>query len=260
MDKLIEIVKQSRNANNETQAFKDNKFIYNSTFCRMGNDAFFSLCNFHSNNFQSNSFEYYSIDYPSEIRRSVQKRQAEYLAGRYCAIESLNRMGLKIDNFQGLPIGKQRSPYWPKGVLGSITHTEDTAMSIVAKEQTYSFVGIDYERIMNHQLAMDIYTSIISKQEFKYICSIEVPLNILVTLVFSAKETIFKALYKYVQDYFGFEEAFIQNINTERQLINIMIRREFAEKHQIPASYSLKYCVLKTHILTVLLSKAVFEL
>src|SRR3989338_11284500 len=51
--------------------------------------------------------------------RGVAKRQAEYLAGRLCAREALQRL---TGTATVQACGEDRAPQWPVGMVGSITH------------------------------------------------------------------------------------------------------------------------------------------
>ena len=141
---------------------------------------------------------------------AVLKRQCEYLAGRFCANESLkqleHKLAIEIANKE-VATGKNREPLWPQGVLGAISHSSRFAMAIVAQDKgAYLGVGIDIEEEMTEDLACDVSGQIMSEKEKRLNNkSGSFDNKSFVTLVFSAKESIFKALYPSVGEYFGFE-------------------------------------------------------
>jgi len=45
------------------------------------------------------------------------KRLADFSTGRYCAIKALEQLGIQ-DAI--IPIGEDRAPIWPEGIVGSI--------------------------------------------------------------------------------------------------------------------------------------------
>ena len=76
------------------------------------------------------------------LPRAVKRRRAEFAAGRQCAHAACRRLG-RTTNFIG--IHADRSPEWPGGIAGSITHCEGfvAAAAVLAAESTW--LGIDAE-------------------------------------------------------------------------------------------------------------------
>lgn len=141
---------------------------------------------------------------------AVLKRQCEYLAGRFCANEGLKqleqKLAIEIANKE-VATGKNREPLWPQGVLGAISHSSRFAMAVLAQDKgSYLGIGIDIEEEMTEDLACDVSGQIMSEKEKRLNKRPDGFDNkSFVTLVFSAKESIFKALYPSVEEYFGFE-------------------------------------------------------
>lgn len=75
------------------------------------------------------------------------KRVCEFASGRAYAKRALAMLGLhNVD----LPIGPNRAPVWPSGVVGSITHVMDSrngmyAAAAVTRADAVQAVGIDFE-------------------------------------------------------------------------------------------------------------------
>src|SRR5690606_7567998 len=63
---------------------------------------------------------------------AVNKRQTEFLAGRLCAHEALRRL-LGVPSIPA--VAEDRSPCWPSGVVGSITHGGGWAGVIAARAE-----------------------------------------------------------------------------------------------------------------------------
>jgi 4'-phosphopantetheinyl transferase EntD len=78
-------------------------------------------------------FDAWNVEFPLSLQTAVPKRQAEYLAGRIAGQHALKELG--ISNFD-IESGKHRSPTWPNGILGSITHTDNMAFCAVSKKIT----------------------------------------------------------------------------------------------------------------------------
>lgn len=120
------------------------------------------------------------------------KRRAEFLAGRLCAARSLGEMGI-VGEFP-LPV-KDRLPVWPSGVLGSISHCTTLAVAMAAMKSKYRALGIDVESLINSATARSIWQSVCSHEE---LTGLERCLSCRMrslTLLFSAKEALYKALF-----------------------------------------------------------------
>ncbi|WP_065896061.1 4'-phosphopantetheinyl transferase family protein [Pseudomonas sp. 24 E 13] len=142
---------------------------------------------------------------PASIQRSVAKRQAEFLAGRLCAREALRR----LDNLDCVPaIGEDRAPIWPVHISGSITHSTGHAAAIVAHRAQWRGLGMDLENLLTLERAQRLAGEILTPDEMQRMASLpREQVALLVTLTFSVKESLFKALYPLVHKRFYFEHA-----------------------------------------------------
>lgn len=134
----------------------------------------------------------------------AKKRKIEFLAGRYCAKKALKSLNIDVTS---IPIQKDRSPKWPKGITGSISHTKDIVIAAVSKQ--LKGIGIDAETLISVERYHNISRMIISAEEETLI---KENLDLYPTLVFSAKESLYKAVYPLCLQYFGFLEASIMDI------------------------------------------------
>jgi 4'-phosphopantetheinyl transferase EntD len=134
------------------------------------------------------------------VRRAVPKRQNEYFATRHLA-----RLALAELTVPAGPIlnHEDRSPRWPPGVLGSLTHTDVWCGVAVAKsEQTLRSVGIDMERLGS--VSPEVAARIFSQWELSHAKGGDLAIR------FSAKEAFYKAIYPFVGRYVGFGEVEIE--------------------------------------------------
>jgi enterobactin synthetase component D len=146
-----------------------------------------------------------AIEPPASIRRSVAKRQAEFLAGRICARAALLRLGGQAC----VPaIGEDRAPVWPAHVSGSITHSTGRAAAIVAQKRDWQGLGMDLENLLDPERAERLAAEILTPAELLRMATApQDDRALLVTLTFSMKESLFKALYPIVGQRFYFEHA-----------------------------------------------------
>ena len=146
-----------------------------------------------------------AIEMPASIQRSVAKRQAEFLAGRLCARAAL----LHLDGTCATPaIGEDRAPVWPAHITGAITHSNGRAGAVVALKSVWQGLGIDLENLLSDERARRLVKEILTPGEQRRMaegCDEDVAL--VVTLTFSIKESLFKALFPLVGQRFYFEHA-----------------------------------------------------
>jgi enterobactin synthetase component D len=145
--------------------------------------------------------------------RAVSKRQAEFLAGRVCAYEALRR----VTGVPGIPaVAEDRSPCWPTGVVGSITHGAGWAAVIVARSDQWRGLGLDVEKLLPVSRADRLAAEILTPRELEACSGLEDAQRALrVTLTFSIKESLFKALYPLVKTRFYFQEAELTHHDTD---------------------------------------------
>jgi len=164
----------------------------------------FASCGFEPSRLLIDDFERSGILRPAIIERSVAKRQAEFLAGRLCARAALARLGLAHG---GIPIGEDRAPVWPEGIAGAITHGQGWAAAIVAPTGCLQGLGLDVETLLEPERAQRLAGEILTPAELERLPADPARAALAVTLTFSLKESLFKALYPLVRQRFYFEAA-----------------------------------------------------
>ncbi|MGY2398809.1 4'-phosphopantetheinyl transferase family protein [Pseudomonas sp. SDO5271_S396] len=150
-------------------------------------------------------FQHCAVPPPASIQRSVAKRQAEFLAGRLCARAALQQ----LDHLDYIPaIGEDRAPVWPAQVSGSITHSAGHAAAIVGHKAQWRGLGMDLENLLDLDRAERLAGEILTAAELLRMANLpREQIAQVVTLTFSVKESLFKALYPIVQKRFYFEHA-----------------------------------------------------
>lgn len=144
--------------------------------------------------------------FPSERRcvsEAVEKRRGEFAAGRLCA-----RAALAVLGYEPVPllVGPDRTPIWPAGVVGSITHTEGYCVAVAAPATRYAAIGVDAERVT----AMDpsVWTSVLRPEELAGIKDLDEIRQLQTsTVIFSAKEAFYKCQYPLTRRWVGFDEV-----------------------------------------------------
>lgn len=143
-------------------------------------------------------------------------RLKQFLAGRYCAMLACKKIGIDLTT---LPIGDDRLPCWPLGICGSISHSKDYAIAVVS--DSHKSLGIDIERIIDIKRWQKLNEKIINNDE-KILADAN---KINPTIIFSAKESLYKLLYPMVKKFFGFHDASVLAIENETFTIELKSKK-----------------------------------
>lgn len=140
------------------------------------------------------------------VARAVDKRRREYAAGRACARDALGQLGIPPGPILRDP--RRGAPQWPDGVVGSITHCDGYRAAAVARTADMLALGIDAEPhdvlpegVLEAVLATDAERARLAELARR------APSVHFDRLLFSAKETVYKAWYPYHHRMLGFDEA-----------------------------------------------------
>lgn len=157
--------------------------------------------------FHPDLFTVLGVQCPDRLTNAVVKRQAEYLVGRRLARSALEALCSAVVD---IPTGEGGAPQWPSGIAGSISHSHGVGVCLAVADADM-LVGIDVEMIASEKLMTVILRRTLNDSECDLIE--DLPLTVkrtMATLVFSAKETLYKLLYPVVGRYFGFSCAEIR--------------------------------------------------
>ena len=142
------------------------------------------------------------------IAQSVAKRRAEFAAVRRCARRALQELG-----YPPVPIlpGEHREPQWPEGVLGSMTHCTGYCAAVVARTGDVPVLGIDAEVHAPLPEGVLDLVSLETERERLAKLAAQVPGSVhWDRILFSAKESVYKAWFPMTRRWLGFEEADIE--------------------------------------------------
>lgn len=148
---------------------------------------------------------------PDGFERFSKKRRLEFLAGRFCAAKAIGLMGAGADARIG--VNSDRSPHWPKDLIGSITHTEGFVSAAVAEERALQGLGIDSEKIQTGEPLEAIRKIASTDEERALIAEAGLGEAEAHFLLFSAKESIYKCVSPIVGAFFDFSAAIIYKID-----------------------------------------------
>lgn len=187
-------------------------------------------CQFDVNAYNDSLYEYVNIFHPISIQKAINKRKAEFLAGRYVAQKALLSLGVFEHNIH---IGTHRSPSWPDHYIGSITHSNEIAICAVVRNKHYIALGIDIEECLEMSFINEIIHTIIDNEEQQLLKNSPLKFIEAVTIAFSGKESLFKALYPLVGEYFDFKAVKIIKISPDVGQMIFQIQKKLSPKFTV---------------------------
>ncbi|MGK4473901.1 4'-phosphopantetheinyl transferase family protein [Aeromonas molluscorum] len=154
--------------------------------------------------------EAHGMALPASLERAAPKRLGEFLAGRLAAREALRPFGLAGST---VAIGAAREPLWPAGMEGSISHSvlAGQGVALCGVRPAEGGMGLDLEAWLGPEQGSQLWPGIVDEDEWGRLEAGARAVGLSraegLTLVFSAKESLFKALHPRVGRYFDFLDA-----------------------------------------------------
>jgi 4'-phosphopantetheinyl transferase EntD len=140
------------------------------------------------------------------VARAVDKRRREFATARGCARRALAALGRPA-----VPIvpGERGAPSWPAGIVGSMTHCDGYRAAAVAPADRVRTVGMDAEP--NGPLPDGVLDAIATPPELAWLAEREGDGSEVCwdRLLFSAKESIYKAWFPLTRRWLDFDEAVV---------------------------------------------------
>jgi 4'-phosphopantetheinyl transferase EntD len=145
--------------------------------------------------------------FPAEealIARAVQKRRLEFTTGRHCARTALGALGVAP-----APIlrGQAGAPQWPTGIVGSITHCAGYRAAAVARAGQLRAIGLDAEPAQPLPGEVLGLVALPGERARLRDLAAAAPGVCWDRLLFSAKESAYKAWFPLARRWLGFADA-----------------------------------------------------
>jgi len=209
-----------------------------------GNDIFASLLPSSVHVVQSRTELEDTESYGEEeryIANAVPERQHEFRTVRVCARRALGQLG-----HAGIALvpDEKRAPVWPAGVVGSMTHCVGFRAAAVASTNDIRGLGIDAE--LHASLPAETLDIILLPEEQRMVGELNsrYPETAWDRLIFSAKESVFKAWFPLTRQWLDFLEC--------RIILD-------AQAHSFHAEIQAKGSVAAEHDLTVMNGRWIAE-
>jgi 4'-phosphopantetheinyl transferase EntD len=148
--------------------------------------------------------------YPEEravVARAVAKRRREFTAVRVCARRAMEKLGVAPAPI--LP-GARGAPRWPEGLLGSMTHCTGYCAAALVRATDLASLGIDAEP--HEALPEGVLDAVAAPGERERVRALSAahPSVHWDRLLFSAKESVYKAWFPLTGRWLDFLEADVE--------------------------------------------------
>ncbi|GLY05568.1 4'-phosphopantetheinyl transferase superfamily protein [Actinoplanes sp. NBRC 101535] len=163
------------------------------------------------------------------VEKAAPGRRREFVTARRCAREALGILGHPP---VAIRPGPKREPLWPEGLAGSITHCTGYRAAAVARIADVAGLGIDAEPHgpLPHRV-VDVVTAPGDLEHLAELAKAEPGVH-WDRLLFSAKESVYKAWYPLARTWLGFQDATLVIDPVERTFTaRILIEAPIAEFH-----------------------------
>lgn len=209
------------------------------------------FCEFDTKKFHESLFLDNNIPLKKDIINSVVQRKGEYLAGRIASRLTQYLLGLSPEP---VGTGQHRNPMWPTNTLGSITHANSYAIVAMALAQNFHRIGIDYEPwidVSTIKFVIDIIMC--DREKTKIEIDSRTPRKD-ITIIFSAKESLFKALYDECGEYKDFHAAEFVTIDHQRSSVRLRLTESWSNKLRAGTIFDLEYITYHEGVITYLIN------
>lgn len=206
---------------------------------------------FHPDRFEQRHYARLGVPFPPALKGATRKRRAEHLAGRALAQAALRLAGEPV---APISIGPGGAPVWPGGAAGAISHASGRAMCVLRPGG--GCVGADTEVLAEGRALRAIRRLVFSADDAaRSEASDGLEGDVRTTLLFSAKETLFKLLYPTVGRSFGFACATLIAPARDGRMV-LRLARALHPALPEGARFEVRYTVGRTHVTTwAMLSK-----
>jgi 4'-phosphopantetheinyl transferase EntD len=145
--------------------------------------------------------------FPAEealVAGAAGKRRREFTTGRHCARTALAELGVAP-----APIlrGEMGAPRWPPGIVGSITHCAGYRAAAVARDRDVLSAGVDAEPDEGLPAGVLELVALPGERERLRDLAAAAPGTCWDRLLFSAKESVYKAWFPLTGRWLGFHDA-----------------------------------------------------
>ena len=177
----------------------------------------------------------------SAVAGAVEKRRHEFFTGRALARRALAELGCDPTR---ILVNENRSPIWPNGYLGSMSHTDALCLAHVGRRRDLLGIGVDLEP--RNALSPELRGYVAEQNEWERLNDGSCGAIDVGTLCFSAKEAFFKAYFPVTEAFLDFSDVRL-DVDWTRQVFVASIvgdhkpslcgQRHFAGRFALTSAY-----------------------
>lgn len=183
------------------------------------------------------------------------RRKIEFAHGRKITATLLERFG----EAKEVGVAADRSPIWPAGFVGSISHSTQVVWAVVGQQSKIRSIGIDTEPIVDTTTLELLQSEIATAQEWKISNRLGLDPQTTFTVVFSAKEAFYKCYYPMSGLYMSFLDVAVEAIAADkvrlklRSTITNVSDRDFKRQNAgvMPRALDVSFCVEQNNVFTM---------
>lgn len=154
---------------------------------------------------------------PPSLLSMVARRLQAFMAGRLCAEHALAQLGIGGLGVSRGPLGQ---PLWPHGVVGSIAHTPTMAYAAVCGAHEAAGLGLDSEPCVDADGLTAIRELCCTSAESAALFGRSDD-SLMATVLFSAKESLYKAIHRQVDRFVDFTEVEATSIDQSAGTVDL---------------------------------------
>ncbi|UIA95208.1 4'-phosphopantetheinyl transferase superfamily protein [Erwinia tracheiphila] len=214
-------------------------------------DVLMMLASYNLLTYSEKLFSDLSVPFPAHLRQAVKKRCAEYLASRVCTRYALGLLGVK--NFI-LQNDQDRVPVWPEGMVGALSHTDGFISLLVGNSSCGKLHGIDCEHIIQQERVDALRETIITADENHILQQGGLYGGVALTVAFSIKESLYKALFPHTRQFMDFKTAEITACSRDTNLISLQLTRPLSARFPTGRNFTGYFNIQDGRVLTWLIA------
>lgn len=197
------------------------------------------------NQYSNSLFSKFEIEAPTNINSLSIQRKASFLAGRLAVKNAFLDLDIRPENIKA---GLHKQPIWPNNIVGSISHCNSYSIATLNNISSYieENIGIDFQDIISQKDIELIRNTVLTEPELNFLGMDEEGWNQeqIFTLIFSAKESYFKAMYPQVRQYFNFIDITISSIDFTIQQLTIAVEKKMNVQIDLEKEYQVNFDVI----------------
>ncbi len=190
-------------------------------------------------------FAVFRIPCPPPLQRAARKRQAEYLASRWLVREIAALCG--VAEFI-LTNDADRAPCWPSAFTASLSHTSGLVFVLADTEKKAA--GIDVEHWMDQEVAEETSSILMDDTEKRLLGSLSLSGARATTLLFSLKESLYKALWPEVRHYIDFLQVRLVTLDEQQQTATLQLEETLSARYPQGTRFEARFALTRHCVFT----------